>query len=171
MNLELYPEAMTETGTLEQETNHYRVLVVDDEETMREFAVEALAHGGYQATAVDSGAAALMALRAEHYDLVLTDFNMPNGTGSDLIIKMHLEGCMMRVIMMTGAALTKELMTLMSMLHVGCVLQKPFGIDELIHAAERALQPTQEMPATMVHPEMVSGVEGDISNIPHKRRF
>ncbi len=169
MNLELYPEAMAETGTLE--TNHYRILVVDDEETMREFAVEALAHGGYQATAVESGTAAIKALRAEHYDLVLTDFNMPDGTGSDLIIKMHLEGFMMPVVMMTGAALTKELMTLISMLHVGSILQKPFGIDELIHTVERALQPAQEMPATLVHPEMAAGAEGDISNSPHKRRF
>lgn len=169
MNLELYPEATAETETLEM--NHHRVLVVDDEETMREFAVEALAHGGYQAMAVESGVAAMKALRAEHFDLVLTDFNMPNGTGSDLIIKMHLEGFMMPVIMMTGAALTKELMTLMSMLHVGCVLQKPFRIDELIHVVDRALQPGQEMPASLVHPEMATGVEGSLSNSPHKPRF
>jgi len=84
---------------------------------------------------------------------------------------MHLEGFMMPVIMMTGGSLTKELMTLVSMLHVGCILQKPFKINELLDAVERVLHPVQVMSTDLTHPEMVTGTEHGISPGPHKRRF
>ncbi len=158
MNLDLYPEPAGETsGNETLETNH-RILVVDDEESMREYAVEALAYGGYQPSSVNGGQAAIRALREEHYDLVLTDFNMPNGSGGDLIIKMHAEGFMMPVIMMTGAALTKELLTLTKMLHVGSILQKPFKIDELLANVERLLHPVRTVPVGLAHHEVSSGV-------------
>jgi DNA-binding NtrC family response regulator len=143
MNLDLYPEPSAETV--------HRILVVDDEESLRMYAVEALAIGGYQATAVDGGNPAMQALRAAPYDLVLTDFNMPNGSGGDLIIKMHQEGFTMPVIMMTGGALNKELLALISMLHVEKLLQKPFKIDELLDAVELALRPAHAMPANVAH--------------------
>src|ERR1700733_603287 len=72
MNLDLYPEPAGETeaaGNETLETNH-RILVVDDEESMREYAVEALAYGGYQASSVNGGQTAIQALRDEHYDMV-----------------------------------------------------------------------------------------------------
>jgi len=122
----------------------YHILVVDDEESMRDFAVEALHYGGYNTDAVDGGTAAMRALRADHYDLVLTDFNMPNGSGADLIIKMHAEGFRIPIIMMTGSALTKELLTLTSMLHVAKILQKPFGMDMLLATVKKYLEPVDE---------------------------
>jgi DNA-binding NtrC family response regulator len=156
MNADLYPEPAGETEASGHERLNHRILVVDDEASMREYAVEALAYGGYQSHSVTSGQAAIEALREDHYDMVLTDFNMPNGSGGDLIIKMHAEGFTMPVIMMTGAALTKELLTLTKMLHVGTILQKPFKIDELVTNVERLLQPARNIP---VHHE-VSASQG-----------
>lgn len=157
MNLDLYPEAAGKSDTSGNETN-YRILVVDDETSMREYAVEALGYGGFQAHSVNGGQAAIQALREDHYDMVLTDFNMPNGSGGDLIIKMHAEGFTMPVIMMTGAALTKELLTLTKMLHVRTILQKPFKIDELLDNVERLLHPVRTVPADLAHHQMSSGV-------------
>ncbi len=154
MNLDLYPEPAGEAEASETEMTNHRILVVDDETSMREYAVEVLAYGGFQAHSVNGGQAAIEALREEHYDLVLTDFNMPNGSGGDLIIKMHAEGFTMPVIMMTGAALTKELLTLTKMLHVGTILQKPFKIDELLSNVERLLRPARNVPA---HHEVSAG--------------
>jgi DNA-binding NtrC family response regulator len=168
MNADLYPESAGETETSENETlgTNQRILVVDDEASMRDYAVEALAYGGYQSHSVNSGQAAIQALRDEHYDMVLTDFNMPNGSGGDLIIKMHAEGFTMPVIMMTGAALTKELLTLTKMLHVGTILQKPFRIDELVTNVQRLLRPVRNIP---MHHEMSAGV-GSSASEPREMR-
>jgi DNA-binding NtrC family response regulator len=136
-----------------------RVLVADDEASMREFATHALMYNGYEAEAVESGMAALAALRAEHYDLVLTDFNMPNGSGTDLIIKMHSEGIILPVIMMTGSELTKELVTLTAMLHVETILQKPFGIDVLLAAVKNAWRPGNENSMDLTQDLPVRGSE------------
>ena len=146
---------------------HHHILVVDDEESMRAFAVEALHSVGYRTHTAESGASALDAIRAEHYDLILTDFNMPNGSGADLIIKMHSEGFTVPVIMMTGSALTKELLTLTSMLHVRKILQKPFGMDTLLAAVQKNLQPAE----TDSHHEMINGTDPEISPELRKRRF
>ena len=123
-----------------------RILVADDEASMREFATYALTYSGYRAVAVDSGSAALEALRTQHFDLVLTDFNMPNGSGADLIIKMHSEGINVPVIMMTGAELTKQLLAMTSMFHLGTILEKPFGIGVLLTAIKSALRRRLKIP-------------------------
>jgi DNA-binding NtrC family response regulator len=146
---------------------HHHILVVDDEESMRVFAMEALNSVGYRTHSADSGASAMDAMRAEHYDLVLTDFNMPNGSGADLIIKMHSEGFTIPVIMMTGSALTKELLTLTSMLQVRKILQKPFGMDVLLAAVQKNLLPAE----TDSHHEVINGTNPEIPRAPQNRRF
>jgi adenylate cyclase len=148
-----------------------RILVVDDEASIREFATDALVHGGYQAAAVDGGLEALEALKAEHYDLVLTDFNMPKGSGGNLIIKMHSEGFTQPVIMMTGAALTKELLALTSMLHVREILQKPFGIEQLLASVDNILRPLPEMSADPVQHGLTHETRDGASLEPRKSRF
>jgi DNA-binding NtrC family response regulator len=173
MNIGIFAEQTLNTeetsGAALPET-HFHILVVDDEESMRAFATDALTFGGYQADSADSCTAAINALRADHYDLVLTDFNMPNGSGADLIIKMHAEGFMMPVIMMTGAALTKELLTLTSMLHVARILQKPFRMDDLLGAVGKLLQPVQDS-HDLEHHEMVGGNDSSASSESRKGRF
>ena len=58
-----------------------RVLVVDDEETIREFMSDLLSGWGLQVTTLADGAAARDAVAAERYDLVITDHTMPQLTG------------------------------------------------------------------------------------------
>ena len=65
-----------------------RVLVVDDSATMRKIIMKGLREAGFAelefAEAVD-GASALEALRKDHYDLVLSDINMPGMSGIELL--------------------------------------------------------------------------------------
>lgn len=62
-----------------------RVLVVDDDESMRALLVEQLARDGHDATAAADGDAALERLREGHYDVVLLDLNMPGLSGLDVL--------------------------------------------------------------------------------------
>jgi DNA-binding response OmpR family regulator len=62
-----------------------RILVVDDEETMRRSLAELLRLEGYQVQAVASGEAAVEALRADGFDLMLLDLKMPGMDGLEVL--------------------------------------------------------------------------------------
>jgi PAS domain S-box-containing protein len=83
-----------------------RVLVVDDEETIREFMGELLAGWGLEVAVQPDGAAALEAFRADpsRYDLVITDQTMPQLTGLALARELSRLRPGLPVILYTGYA-------------------------------------------------------------------
>jgi two-component system chemotaxis response regulator CheY len=63
-----------------------RVLVVEDSATMRGFVTAALESGGpFSVTQAESGFQALKVLPRAHYDLIITDINMPDINGLELV--------------------------------------------------------------------------------------
>jgi two-component system chemotaxis response regulator CheY len=63
-----------------------RVLVVEDSATMRSFVTAALEHGGsFDVTEAASGFEALRCLPRAQYDLIITDINMPDINGLELV--------------------------------------------------------------------------------------
>jgi len=65
-----------------------KILVVDDFSTMRRIVRNLLVELGFTNTLIqeaEDGNAALVMLRAQPFDLVVTDWNMPNMTGIDLL--------------------------------------------------------------------------------------
>ena len=54
-----------------------KILVVDDEPGMRDMLVDALTLAGHQARAAIDGFDALKTIRAERFDLIISDVNMP----------------------------------------------------------------------------------------------
>ena len=61
------------------------ILVVDDEESIRAFVVDALAEAGHRVAQASDGEAALALLAANSFDVVLTDLKMPRIDGSALL--------------------------------------------------------------------------------------
>lgn len=80
------------------------ILIVDDLEANRVLLERSLSSGGYRTLAVDSGAAALAALRCEPVDLVLLDWMMPGLSGLDTLraIREHHSQDALPVIMCTA---------------------------------------------------------------------
>ena len=79
-----------------------RVLVVDDMEAMRVALVKCLHMSGYQVVAAESGGEALELLRAQRFDLLLTDQTMPGLSGLELteaVSQMHPD---MPIVVLTG---------------------------------------------------------------------
>ena len=72
--------------TLQTEEGDERIVVVDDDEFMRFVVKRILLMKGYRVTCFASAREALLAIQADPYgvDLVLTDFNMPDGSGLEL---------------------------------------------------------------------------------------
>ena len=80
-----------------------RVLIVDDESSVREFLLRALRDAGYEASSAESGADALAAAnQADGFDLLLTDLMMPHMRGDELARLMRQQQPELKVLYLTG---------------------------------------------------------------------
>ena len=62
-----------------------RILVVDDSPTIRSFITSALEAEGFETLTAKSGFEALKVLAKDHFDLIITDINMPDINGLELV--------------------------------------------------------------------------------------
>lgn len=79
-----------------------RILVVDDQESMRQMLSDLLEVMGHVAFAVEGGESALNNLRTQSADLVITDLNMPVMNGMELMKQIKSEFPGIPVIIITG---------------------------------------------------------------------
>jgi DNA-binding NtrC family response regulator len=79
-----------------------RILVVDDQESMRDMLADLLDMMGYESCTVESGSQALEKLIASEIDLVITDLNMPEMDGLGLMKRIKARSPGMPVIVITG---------------------------------------------------------------------
>jgi len=90
-------------GFRESETAPRRILIVDDESSVREFLVRVLREAGYDIAVAESGADALaVANQAEGFDLLLTDLMMPHMRGDELARLMRQQQPQLKVLYLTG---------------------------------------------------------------------
>ncbi len=116
-----------------------RILVVDDEQSMREFLEIFLRREGYAvATAADVDTA-VAHLEADEIDLVITDMQMPEKTGLDLILAARDVSPETIAIVVTAFGTTDSAIAAMK---EGAYdyLTKPFKVDELSIVIEKALE-------------------------------
>src|SRR3954465_12502346 len=115
-----------------------RILLAEDDESMRVYLSRALERVGYDVTAVDRGTAALPPLEAEGFDLLLTDIVMPEMDGIELAQKAASIAPDMRVMFITGFAAVA--------LKAGRAapsaktLSKPFHLRDLVAEVDRLFQ-------------------------------
>ncbi len=114
-----------------------RVAIVDDEPFLMEALQEAIKALGYEASGFTSGSSAIAAMRAEDFDILLTDLLMPGLNGIELFrqareIDPHLVG-----IIMTGHATIQNAIEAMKVGVFDYVL-KPFKTDALAPLLDRA---------------------------------
>ena len=116
------------------------ILIVDDEEDLRNLLVEALNDQGYAAECVEEGGQALARVRGKHFPVILTDLNMPGGlSGLELLREIRTVDPRTLGILMTGYATTESAI---QALKRGAYdfIQKPFKLAEIEAALERALE-------------------------------
>lgn len=107
-----------------------RILVVDDEESIREFLEIMLKKEGYEVTCAEDGLKAKETLAKKTFDMIISDLQMPNMTGLELL-KHVKESYPDVVFMMITAFGTTE--TAVEAMKIGAYdyLTKPFKIDEV----------------------------------------
>ena len=119
-----------------------RILVAEDEDSVSEFLVRALEGQGHTVDAVGDGAAALSALGAERYDLLLSDIMMPVMDGIALALTISRDQPELPIVLITGYADQRERAhNLEALVHQ--VVAKPFSLDEICAVVADAL-PSQK---------------------------
>ena len=116
-----------------------RILVVDDDESLRWVTQAQLQQSGYEATAAASGREALDRMREDPPDLVITDLMMPGMSGLELLKRIRAEYPEVIVIMVTAFGAVD---TAVEAMKAGAYdyLTKPVNVDELRLTVDRGLE-------------------------------
>jgi DNA-binding response OmpR family regulator len=139
-----------------------RVLVVDDEPAIRLLAQRALEHHGFEVTGAADGAEALERARREQPDLVLLDAMLPKLHGFEVARRLRSDAATraIPVVIMSAvyrgwrfAADARELYGAQD------YVEKPFRVDDLVHAVEAALTRGDEARAASAAPALVAARE------------
>jgi two-component system cell cycle response regulator CpdR len=115
-----------------------RILLAEEDTSMREYLQRALTRVGYEVDAVGCGTEALPLLEAARYDLLLTDIVMPEMDGIELAQKASAGDPDIRVMFITGFAAVA--------LQAGRaapeakLLSKPFHLKDLVMEVDRIFQ-------------------------------
>ena len=114
-----------------------RVLVVDDEDTIRTALARFLRGQGYEVEVVESGAEALAALERQRFVVMLCDVRMPEMTGLDVVPRALRLDADLAILMLTAV---NDAATATDALSHGAMdyLVKPIELAELQRAVERA---------------------------------
>jgi CheY-like chemotaxis protein len=112
-----------------------RILVVEDDPDAALFLVHVLANRGqFEVTHTADPAVALRLAAAEHWDLVLTDLEMPGMTGLELLAALRQVAPALPVAVVTAHA-PADMMAAALLSHPDEYLQKPLRINQLIATA------------------------------------
>jgi signal transduction histidine kinase len=114
-----------------------RVLLVDDDELVRETHTEVLQAGGHQVVAVSNGDDAVDRCRAEAFDLVITDMSMPGMNGLELATEVKRQRPNLPVALLSGWAM-QELEEKVKQAGIDYILVKPCLMENLLAVVQRA---------------------------------
>jgi len=115
-----------------------RIILAEDDKSLRRFLAKALAKAGHQVTDVGDGSSALDAMREGGYDLLIADIVMPGVDGIEVARRAVLSLPELRVMFITGFAAValngKGLAPKETR-----VLSKPFHLRDLVDEVDRIL--------------------------------
>jgi len=115
-----------------------RVLVVDDEASIRDLLSKTLALAEYDVDVAPDGRSALERMRLYPYDLLIADLKMPGMDGLTLLRHAKRLNAALPVIIITGFSTESNAIEALN-LRASKYLKKPFGIPQVLEAAAEAL--------------------------------
>jgi DNA-binding NtrC family response regulator len=127
-----------------------KILVIEDEATLREGIVSAFGDRGWHVVAAEDCATAMKLLESQIFDLVLTDYKLPDGSGMEVVkrTKMLDEGTV--VVMMTAYGTVESAVAAMKAGAHDYVL-KPFDLEGLELKVERGLEHRRLLARVQAH--------------------
>lgn len=135
---------MTETAPVEPDVPS--ILIVDDDDTLRERLARALRDRGLDTRTANGPDQAKKLAEADSPELALVDLNMPGGSGLELIKVLKAIDESTRIVVLTGYG---SIATALDAVRLGAVhyLQKPADADDVLAAFQRADDPPNVEPS------------------------
>jgi CheY-like chemotaxis protein len=118
-------------------TDPARVLVIDDEPSLRSLLIDMLDACGYATDAAPDGASGLALFREHRYEAVLTDLLMPGMNGLQVATALRALDPEVQIIMLTGSAPALSV-DLAREAGVNTLLHKPIALSDLKSAIDAA---------------------------------
>ena len=119
--------------------NKKRILIIDDEETIRSYLQRMLEEDGYLVTQSWGGNDGLAKLSAEVFDIVMTDMVMPDRNGIQVVISVREKKWPVKIIVMIGAAKSEYMLRIAKFYKADAVIQKPLIRDEVLSVVGKVL--------------------------------
>lgn len=110
-----------------------KILVVDDDPSLRELLAEFLERRGFEVRTAQDGRAGLNAMGECHFDVILSDFRMPGMSGLEMAAVVRQTDPTIPIILITGDAYTLE-SEAVTRAGITRVLPKPIKLNELLNA-------------------------------------
>jgi two-component system, cell cycle sensor histidine kinase and response regulator CckA len=122
-------------------TGKGRILLVEDEDAVRAFAIRALTSRGYTVVEADSGESALnvMERQTEPFDLILSDVVMPEMDGPTLLRELRKRGVKTKVVFVSGYAEDAFEKNLEGQTDFA-FLPKPFSLKQLVEKVKEVME-------------------------------
>ena len=141
----------------EKKTPKARILIVDDDESIRKVLTEILTEKGYHVEAVENGRKAILRTKHRFYNLALIDIRLPDIQGVELITKMHDTSPKMVKIIITGYPTLQNAIEALNR-GADAYLIKPLDIEKTLKIIEKHLQKQKEM-QKMTEKQLVEFIE------------
>ena len=118
---------------------NYKILVVDDEEDIRELLKSSLEDEGYIVQCAESAEEALDTLSKQSFHVIYMDLKLPGIDGVELCKRVRKDNPVVFIFVMTGYS---SLFDLATCREAGCddFFTKPFDTDTMLEETKRALQ-------------------------------
>ena len=127
-----------------RESRQARILVIDDEDSVRDILSRILKTKGHQVVVASNGEEGIERFRSEPFDLVFTDLGMPKLSGWEVGKMIKGMNPKVPVAMITGWGVELDRKKL-SESGIDLIVSKPFNFDQVIHLVSEAIELKQRM--------------------------
>ena len=111
-----------------------RILVIDDQESIRSLLRLVLEGAGHEVLDASNGRLGLELYREKSADLIITDIGMPEMDGLELMVELTRSFLNVKVIAMSGGLASEGKLNVAKLLGARQTFHKPFVMEELVRA-------------------------------------
>lgn len=126
------------------------ILIAEDNPLVQQVLLASFERAGFRCTLVSDGREAMEALvrTPEPFDLILTDHEMPRGSGVEVVAQLRAGSWRSRVVVFSGS-LPSALLRQYSVLRVDRIVAKPCRMSELIEIVREVLRTRDDEAAAL----------------------